>query len=104
MLATTGKGYDKVVDFEEQCSGSNTQWEFIFCDNHSKADLELYKNKKWQKIKTITGINGNCDDPTFPNEFTVKSPLLGKYRIKSYGNNKFNTAYLNLKIYRKDIV
>jgi hypothetical protein len=103
VLATTGKGYDKVVDFEEQCSGSNSQWEFVFCDNHTKADLELYKNKKWQKIKTIKGINGNCDDPAFPNEFTFKSPTIGKYRIKSYGNAKFNIAYLSLKIYRKDI-
>jgi hypothetical protein len=103
VLATTGKGYDKVIDFEEQCSGSNSQWEFVFCDNHTKADLELYKNKKWQKIKTIKGINGNCDDPAFPNEFTFKSPTIGKYRIKSYGNAKFNIAYLSLKIYRKDI-
>jgi hypothetical protein len=103
VLATTGKGYDKIIDFEEQCSGSNAQWEFVFCDNHTKADLELYKNKKWQKIKTIKGINGYCDDPAFPNEFTFKSPTIEKYRIKSYGNSKFNNAYLNLKIYRKDI-
>ena len=65
--------------------------------------LELYKNKKWQKIKTIKGINGNCDDPAFPNEFTFKSPTIEKYRIKSYGNAKFNIAYISLKIYRKDI-
>ncbi len=103
VLATTGKGYDKVVDFEEQCSGSNSQWEFIMCDNHTKVDLELYKNKKWQKVKTIKGLNGNCDNPDFPNEFIVKSPLLGKYRLKSYGNNKFSTGYLSLKIYKKDI-
>ena len=103
VLATTGKGYDEVVDFEEQCSGSNSQWEFVFCDSHTKADLELYKNKKWQKIKTVKGINGICDDPAFPNEFTFKNSTIGKYRIKSYGNAKFTSAYLSLNIFRKDI-
>ena len=103
VLATTGKGYDEVVDFEEQCSGSNSQWEFVFCDSHTKADLELYKNKKWQKIKTVKGINGICDDPAFPNEFTFKNSTIGKYRIKSYGNAKFTSAYLSLNIFRKDM-
>jgi hypothetical protein len=103
VLAKTGKGYDEVVDYEEQCSGSNSKWEFVFCENHTKADLEVYKNKKWKKVKTIKGGKGYCDDPSFPNTFNFSGSLLEKYRIKSYGNSKFLTAYLDLKIYRKVI-
>ena len=103
VLATTGKGYDEVVDFEEQCSDSNSQWEFSYCDSHTKSDLEVFKNKKWVKVKTVKSTKGYCDDPSLSNSFTHKSPLIGRYRIKSYGNNKFTTAYLNLKIYKKDI-
>ena len=103
VLATPGKGYDGVGDFDEQCSESGIQWEFIYCDVHTKADLEVFQNKKWKKVKTIKGGKGYCDDPTLPNTFTFNSPLLGKHRIKNYGNNKFTTSYIDLKIYRKDI-
>ena len=103
VLATAGKGYDGVSDFDEQCSESGIQWEFIYCDVHTKADLEVFQNKKWKKVKTIKGGKGSCDDPTLSNTFTFKSPLLGKHRIKNYGNNKFTTSYIDLKIYRKDI-
>jgi hypothetical protein len=103
VLATTGKGYDGVGDFDEQCSESGIQWEFIYCDVHTKADLEVFQNKKWKKVKTIKGGKGYCDDPTLPNTFTFKSPLLGKHRIKNYGNKKFTTSYIDLEIYRKDI-
>ena len=103
VLATTGKGYEGVDDFDEQCSESGIQWEFIYCDVHTKADLEVFQNKKWKKVKTIKGGKGSCDDPTLSNTFTFKSPLLGKHRIKNYGNNKFTTSYIDLKIYRKDI-
>ena len=60
-------------------------------------------NKTRKKVKTIKGGKGSCDDPTLSNTFTFKSPLLGKHRIKNYGNNKFTTSYIDLKIYRKDI-
>jgi hypothetical protein len=103
VLAKTGKGYDEVVDFEEQCSDSNSQWEFTYCDSHTRSDLEVFQNKKWKKVRTVKSTNGYCDDPNLSNSFTHKSPLIGKYRIKSYGNSKFTTAYLNLEIYRKDI-
>lgn len=103
VLAKTGKGYDEVIDFEEQCSDSNSQWEFTYCDSHTKSDLEVFQNKKWKKVKTVKSSKGYCDDPSLSNSFTHKSPLIGKYRIKSYGNTKFTTAYLNLEIYRKDI-
>jgi hypothetical protein len=103
VLATTGKGYDEVIDFEEQCSDSNSQWEFTYCDSHTRSDLEIFQNKKWKKVKTVKSTKGYCDDPTLPNSFTHKSPFLGKYRVKSYGNSKFTTAYLNLEIYKKDI-
>ena len=103
VLATTGKGYDSVGDFDEQCSESGIQWEFIYCDVHTKADLEVFQNKKWKKVKTIKGGKGYCDDPALTNTFTFNSPLLGKHRIKNYGNKKFTTSYIDLKIYRKDI-
>jgi hypothetical protein len=101
VVATTGKGYDEALDFEEQCSDSKSQWELSFCDSHTKSDLEVFKNKKWIKVKSVMSTVGSCDDPTLPNSFTHKGPLLGKYRIKNYGNNKFTTSYLNLKTYKK---
>ena len=103
VLAKTGKGYDEVIDFDEQCSDSNSQWEFTYCDSHTRSDLELFQNKKWKRVKTVKSTKGYCDDPNLSNSFTHKSPLIGKYRIKSYGNTKFTPAYLNLEIYRKDI-
>jgi hypothetical protein len=103
VLAKTGKGYDEVIDFEEQCSDSNSQWEFTYCDSHTRSDLEIFQNKKWKRVKTVKATKEYCDDPNLSNSFTHKSPLIGKYRIKSYGNSKFTTAYLNLEIYRKDI-
>jgi hypothetical protein len=103
VLAKTGKGYDEVIDFEEQCSDSNSQWEFTYCDSHTRSDLEVFQSKKWKKVRTVKSTKGYCDDPNLSNSFTHKSPLIGKYRIKSYGNTKFTPAYLNLEIYRKDI-
>jgi len=103
VLATTGKGYKKVIDLEEQCSDSDSQWEFSYCESHTKSDLELFRNKKWIKVSTVKSSKGDCDDPSEPNSFTYNGPLLGKYRIKYYGNNKFAPAYLNLVIYKKDI-
>jgi hypothetical protein len=103
VVATTGKGYDEVLDFEEQCSDSSSQWELSYCDSHTRSDLEVLKNKKWVKVKSVKGTKGSCEDPTLPNSITHKGPLLGKYRIKNYGNNKFTTSYLNLKTYKKDV-
>jgi len=103
VLATTGKGYDEEIDFEEQCSDSNSHWGFTYCDSHTRSDLEVFKNNKWKKVRTVKSTKGYCDDPNLSNSFTHKSPLAGKYRIKSYGNTKLTIAYLNLKIYRKDI-
>jgi hypothetical protein len=102
-VATTGKGYDEVVDFEEQCSDSNALWEFAYCDAHTKADLEFFQNKKWKKVRTITGTKGACEDPNLPNSFTFKSAFPGKYRVKNYGNSNFLTSYLNLKLYTKTV-
>jgi len=103
VLATTGKGYDKIIDFEEQCSDSNSQWEFTYCDSHIRSDLEVFQNNKWKKVRTVKSAIGDCDDPKLSNKFTHNSPLIGKYRIKNHGNTKFKSAYLNLKIYRKEI-
>jgi hypothetical protein len=103
VQAFTGQGYDDAVNFDEQCSGSNSKWEFTYCDTHPKADLQLYKNKKWTKIKTFKGLKKDCDDPESPNSFIVSGSLLGKYRMKNYGNTKFSTGYLDLTIFRKVI-
>jgi hypothetical protein len=100
VLATTGQGYTEVRNLEEQCSGSNSQWEYTYCDSSTKADLEIYKNKKWQKIRSINGTKGNCDGGY---EFMFKSPTIGNYRIKNHGSAKFSNSYLNLKIYRKNV-
>jgi hypothetical protein len=102
VLATTGKGYDEVVDFEEQCSGSNSQWDFVFCADHTKADLEVSQGKKWKKVRTIKGSKGICEGPD--KTFTFKGSSLGTHRIKTYGNSKLQTSYLNLKIYRKNTI
>jgi hypothetical protein len=103
VVATTGKGFDEFINFDEQCSDSNSQWVFAYCDSHPKADLEVFQNKKWKKIRTINGSKGTCEDPNLPNAFTFKGQKLGTYRAKTYGNSKFLTSFLNLRIYSKNI-
>lgn len=92
--------------FEEDCSDSS-EWVFSLCDTHTKWDLQIFRNKKWIKSKTFNGIKdpGRCSSDETKSEyflFEVNGPAVGKYRIKSYGNNKFATEYFNLKITLKD--
>ena len=68
-----------------------------------RAELQIFKNKKWQKVKQSKGVKGEGCETDNLYEFTFSTPLLAQYRIKNYGNSKLLNAYLNLKIYRKDI-
>jgi hypothetical protein len=102
VSASSGTGYSKKFTLDEQCSDSN-QWEFTYCDVHPKAELQVFKNKRWQKVKVVNGVSeGACEDIDQPYEYIQSSPLMGKYRVKHYGDKKFSTAYLNLKVERKD--
>lgn len=104
VSATSGTGYSEKFTLDEQCSDSN-EWEFTYCDVHPKAELQVFKNKKWQKVKIVNGVSeGACEDVDQPYEYTQSSPLIGKYRVKHYGDKKFSTAYLNLKIERKNSI
>ena len=102
VSGTTGAGYDLKGDFlSEICSGSNS-WEYIVCVAHPKSDLQVFRNKKWQKVKTVKGVkDGTCNDSIVSYSFTFNSSLLEKYRIKSYGDKKYLTSYIDLKISRK---
>ena len=102
VSATSGTGYSEKFVLDEQCSDSN-EWEFTYCDVQPKAELQVFKNKKWQKVKIVNGVSeGACEDIDQPYEYIQSSPLIGKYRVKHYGDKKFSTAYLNLKVERKD--
>jgi hypothetical protein len=103
VLGTTGKGYDEVADIgEEQCSDSNS-WQFNYCDVQPRAELQIFKNKKWQKVKQIKGVKSEGCETDNVYEFTFSTPLLGQYRIKNYGNSKLLNSYINLKIYKKNV-
>ena len=104
VSATSGTGYSEKCTLDEQCSDSN-QWEFTYCDVHPKAELQVFKNKRWQKVKIVNGVSeGTCEDVDQPYEYIQSSPIIGKYRVKHYGDKKFSTAYLNLKIERKNSI
>ena len=94
--------YDEAFELDEQCSNSNT-WKFVFCDAHPKSDLQILKNKKWQKVRTIKGIRNGCSDSLQPYEFTVNGSPSEKYRIKTYGSTNFSIAYMSLKTVVKAI-
>ena len=103
VLGTAGKGYDEVADIgEEQCSDSNS-WVFNYCDVQPKAELQIFKNKKWQKVKQAKGVKSEGCETDNVYKFTFSTPLLAQYRIKHYGNSKLSNSYINLKIYRKNI-
>ena len=101
VSASSGTGYSEKFTLDEQCSDSNV-WEFTYCDVHPKSELQVFKNKRWQKVKIVNGVSeGACEDVDQPYEYIQSSPLIGKYRVKHYGDKRFSTAYLNLKIERK---
>jgi hypothetical protein len=99
-------GTSKLNSFREQCSDSG-EWVFSICDVQSKWDLQTFRNKKWTKLKTTNGIKDleGCpsDDAKYNYlKFEVNGSAVGKYRIKTYGNSKFATDYINLKVTLKD--
>ena len=63
VTAITGAGYEtKGEVIIENCSQTKS-WELILCVAHPKSDLQAFRNKKWQKIKTIkTSKNTDCVD------------------------------------------
>jgi hypothetical protein len=106
QVCVTGTSAVGKKSFEEECSDSS-EWVFSLCDSHTKWDLQIFRNKKWIKSKTVNGIKdpercpkGESKSDFF--RFEVNGSVVGKYRIKSYGNNKFATEYINLKVTLKD--
>jgi hypothetical protein len=102
VTATSGAGYTTEGEvILENCSDSKT-WELILCVGHPKSDLQVFKNKKWKKVKTLKTIkDSECGDEV-PYSYTVKSTLNERLRVKSYGNEKqYETSYIDLKVSRK---
>ena len=102
VSAIAGAGYDAIGEvIIENCSESNT-WELILCVAHPKSDLQAFRNKKWQKIKTLKSVkNNDCGDDELPYSFTIRSSSTEKLRVKSYGNKKYDTSYTDIKVSRK---
>jgi hypothetical protein len=101
VLATPGSGYSDKSNLEEQCTSSdNTSWEFVFCSTHPKHELQIYSNKKWIKVKTVTAVKSKetCQDSANNYDLRLKESKITKYRIKSSGNSKFQIAYMNLTL------
>jgi len=91
---------------DEQCTESGN-WAFQVCDAKPKADLQILRNKKWVKIKTVNGVKNleDCpDDKEISGYYFYRftGGLISDYRIKNYGSKKYSTGYINLKITRKD--
>ena len=100
-VVATPSGYSDNFDLEEQCTSSDTiSWEFDFCSAHPKHELQIYSNKKWKKVKTITAVKSeeSCSDSLNPYDVAIKESKIAKYRIKNYGNSKHATGYLNLTV------
>lgn len=101
VLASGASGFTA-----EECSDSTT-WTFGFCDSMPIADLQILRGKKWVKVKTSKGeINKEkCPDSekssNYLNYRFTGNPQ-SKYRIKTYGDKRYATGYINLKITVKD--
>lgn len=103
VTAITGEGFETKGELIiENCSESNT-WELNLCVVHPKSDLQAYRNKKWQKIKTLKSVkNSDCGDDKFPYSYTIRSSSTEKLRVKSYGNEKkYDISYTDIKVSRK---
>ena len=99
-------GTDKRGFSDEQCTTGNT-WVYQFCELAPFNDLQILKNKKWTKLSTIRGVRDlelcpNDDKYSGYYSFKIEGAMISKYRLKSYGNKKYPTDYMNLKITRKD--
>jgi len=90
------------IQLSEQCSDTSF-WIYTMCEVQPKVDLQMYSKSKWITSKTIKGVKDmeKCPGDKFSSNYLYYSftgPLGGKYRLKSYGNVKFTTSYLNLAI------
>lgn len=94
---STGTGYAKKENLGEECSDS-TSWEYRYCSSHPKYELQVFVNKKWKKVKTFVGTKGTCTDPLNPYEAIISESKASQYRVKNYGNSKYMTSFLNLKV------
>jgi hypothetical protein len=99
VTGTDGKDYS-----DEQCTTGNT-WAFQFCDLAPKSDLQILRNKKWTKLSTIRGVRDldECpDDDKYSGYYfyKTKGALISKHRVKTYGNKKYATKYINLEVVR----
>jgi hypothetical protein len=99
VAGTDAKGYS-----DEQCTTGNT-WAFQFCDLAPKSDLQVLRNKKWTKVSTIKGVRDldECpDDDKYSGYYfyKTKGAFIGKHRLKTYGNKKYATKYINLEVVR----
>lgn len=89
---------------DEQCTEGDS-WAFQFCELQPKIDLQILRNKKWVKLRTIKGVRDleNCpDDEKFTGYhfYKFKGATLGGHRIKTYGDKKYLTGYIDLGISR----
>lgn len=94
--------------FDEQCNEGN-DWAYQFCDLKPKSDLQILRNKKWVKLKTIKGIRSLDDCPDDEKNtgyyfFKFNGTMSGKHRIKNYGSSKYLTGYIDLNISRSSPV
>jgi len=96
VIARTAEGYDQKLDFDEQCSESS-KWELTYCDAHPKAELQVFKSGKWRKLKSYSGKKDACIDSKEFFEFTVSGAFSGKHRIRNFGNQNYQTSFLDIR-------
>jgi hypothetical protein len=101
VTGISGSGYEEKFTLAEQCTESKT-WEYSFCDfSHPKVDLQVKQKGKWRTIKTFNaGKDESCNSGK-GNYFTLTSSSTLSSRAKLYGNSRFVTSYINLKIISK---
>ena len=102
VVGTTEKGFNN-----EQCVDSRN-WIYTICDVMPRADLQVFKNKKWTKVKTFQGVKNlnECPDGeeiTGYHFYRFTGAQGSKYRIKTYGNKKYVSDAINLKITTRNV-
>jgi hypothetical protein len=101
VTGISGSGFEEKFTLAEQCTESKT-WEFTFCDtSHPKVDLQVKQKGKWRTVKTFKARRDKSCNEGKGNYFTLTNSTTVSSRAKLYGNNKFVTSYINLKITSK---
>jgi hypothetical protein len=101
VTGISGTGYEEKFTLAEQCTESKT-WEYTFCDSsHPKVDLQVKQKGKWRTVRTFNSERDESCNDGKGNSFTLTSSSTASSRAKLYGNNKFVTSYINLKIISK---